>query len=174
MTNEQIIYDTAVKDGMPPLVAEYLVAQSKNETGNFSHRFFTVGHNGFGYMYDPRSKWQLDRGGPKADNGVPIAQYATLASSVHEITDWIKRRQADGKFPKDLRTIKTPQQYAALLKQSGYYQASLASYSAALVRWMGTVRQWAIENPRKSVAIIAAGAGLIAYGIYLIANRKQL
>ncbi len=90
MTTEQKIYNAAARDGMPSVLASLLVDQSKHETGNYTHRFFTVGNNAFGYSYSAGSKWQLDKGGPNADNGVAIAQYASVEDSVHEITDWIK------------------------------------------------------------------------------------
>lgn len=135
MRIEQTIYATAMNDGMPPLLSQFIVAQSKHETGNYSSRFFTIGHNAFGYSFVPGSKWQLSTPGPMADNNAAIAQYASLQNSVHEITDWIKRRQRDGKFPVNLKTIQTPEQYAFLLKSAGYYGASYSSYADRLRYW---------------------------------------
>lgn len=120
MTIDQLIYNTAVADGMPGPLASLQVAQSKLESGNYKHRFFTIGKNAFGYSYDKNSKWQLQKGGPNADNGVPIAQYATVEDSVHELTSWIKRRQKDGQFPKDLNVITTPLQYTIYLRHGAH------------------------------------------------------
>jgi hypothetical protein len=173
MTTEQIIYNTAIKDGIPPRIAEYLVSQSKHETGNYSHRFFTVGKNAFGYSYNKNSKWQLDRGGPLADNGVAIAQYGSLENSVHEITDWIKRRQAEGKFPKDLNAIASPYEYAELLKKSGYYQADLATYGSRLTYFYNQVQSMALKY-KKEIGWVVAAAALITIGIVVYTKRKVI
>lgn len=174
MSIEQTIYNIAVKDGMPAgpdRLAEFIVAQSKHETGNYTHRFFTVGNNAFGYSYNKDSRWQLDKGGPLADNGVAIAQYRSVEDSVHEFTDWIKRRQKEGKFPADLKTITTPDQYAGLLKSSGYYHDTVAKYSAALSRWYIQVKSMALKY-KKEIGLVLAAAALVGIGILIYTKRK--
>lgn len=166
MTNEELIFNTARADGMPQILATIIVAQAKHETGNFTHRFFTTGKNAFGYSYVSGAKWQLPTPGPKADNGVAIAQYATIENSVHELTDWIKRRQKEGAFPADLSTISTAAQYAQLLKNKGYFGASLSSYTAALENWLKKMGEIATE-PLTWVIIAATAALVYRY-------RKQL
>lgn len=121
---------------MPSRLATIMIAQAQHETGNFTHRFFTVGNNAFGYSYVPGAKWQLPTPGSVADNGAKIAQYASVQNSVHELTDWIKRRQREGKFPPDLSVINTGDEYAALLKGAGYYGASEETYAAGIKRWL--------------------------------------
>lgn len=138
MSNEERIFNAAISDGMPEILAKIIVAQSKHETGNYKHRFFTKGNNAFGYSYNKNSKWQIS-GGDKADNNVPIAQYRSVEDSTHELTDWIKRRQKEGKFPKDLNLIQSASRYAQLLKASGYYQAPLTVYTNALVNHLKTL-----------------------------------
>lgn len=135
MSVENTIYSTAHADGMPPALSQYIVAQAKHETGNFQSRFFTQGNNAFGYSFVSGAKWQLPAPGPIADNGQAIAQYSTVQNSVHELTDWIKRRQREGKFPANLNEITSPENYAWYLKQSGYYGAPLATYADRLRYW---------------------------------------
>jgi hypothetical protein len=165
MSIEELIYSTAVQDGMPSLLAQFIVAQSKHETGNYKHRFFTTGKNAFGYSYVKGGRWQLDKGGPLADNGVPIAQYSSVSNSVHELTDWIKRRQRDGQFPKDLRDIKNAEDYAMLLRYAGYFTAPLSAYAAGMVYWL-----------KKLPPLVVAGAGIgfIALIAALIVFRKDI
>lgn len=163
---------TAVNDGMPVTLASFIVAQSKHETGNYSHRFFKVGKNAFGYAYVKGAKWQLPKGGPNADNGIPIAQYASVENSVHELTDWIKRRQKSGKFPKDLTTISTPQQYATLLKNAGYYGDTLSNYTAGLInafkRLPESITKFVKSSPLLSVIFLI---GLL-FLFYYLTNQK--
>lgn len=177
MTTEQTIYNTAAGDGMPSKLAEIMVYQSQVETGNYTHPFFTLGHNAFGYSYDKSSKWQLDKGGPKADNGVAIAQYAKVEDSVHELTDWIKRRQATGAFPADLNTITTPAEYVDLLKKANYYQAPESSYLAGIMTYFNAaVKNFAarvVKNPDMPILLVAAGL-ILSYGVFLFVNRKKL
>ena len=119
---DEIIYKTALADGMPDNIARFLVGQAYHESGNFKSKFAVKYNSVFGYSYNPFSKWQKKVPGTLADNNVPIASYATIEDSVHELTSWIKRRQKEGKFPKDLLTIETPYDYAKLLQNCGYFQ----------------------------------------------------
>jgi len=116
-----IIYNTAKDEGMPDLLAQMIVGQSMHESNNYKHKFAKLYNSPFGYMYDKRSRWQKE-GGSKADNGALIASYASFADATREITDWIKRRQRKGQFPKDLNEIKVPMDYSKLLQDCGYYQ----------------------------------------------------
>lgn len=154
MTTDDLIYSTAIADGMPAKLALFLVAQARHETGNYKHRFFTVGNNAFGYSYYAGSKWQLPTGGPLADNGIPIAQYANVQDSVHEITDWIRRRQREGKFPVSLETITTPETYAQLLKNSGYFRDPLQVYTDALINWLRTIGTEAFSATGGGIGLI--------------------
>jgi len=156
----QAVRGTPNNAGVPPALANIIVAQAKHETGNFSSRFFVQDHNGFGYSYYSGSPYQTGAGGV-ADNGQSIAQYATIEDSTKEIIDWLYRRMREGKFP-DLRTITTIEEYAVRLKNAGYYGAPVTEYLAGLKRWIVPLTAGA------GVTFIAAAA-VIAY-LY----RKQL
>lgn len=162
----QVIQETALEAGFPPVLSSLIAAQAAHETGNFTSRFYREFNNAFGYSYYPGSKWQLPSPGDIADNGAPIAAYRSIQDSTGEIIDWIKRRQKEGKFPGDLSTITTPAQYAELLKKAGYYEDKLENYSRGLATWY------------KPVAI-AAGAAIgflvlsyLAYTLYM-QNQKN-
>lgn len=150
MATENIIYNTAINDGMPETLAKLIVAQSKHETGNYSSKFFKLYNNAFGYSYSKGSKWQLPTGGTNADNNQPIARYKSVADSTHELTDWIKRRVANGKFPKDLKSITTASQYASLLKNAGYYGDTITNYLSGLIRFLKDIK----GNPSSLIVLI--------------------
>jgi len=128
------IYNVSVGRGLSDRIARYVVAMSRHETGDWEHDFYTIGNNGFGYSYDKNSRWQLDRGGRNADNGVPIAQYRSIEDSTNEVLDWIRRRQSNGTWPKDLDSIGSIYEFAQLLKNGSYYEAPVSVYSSALFR----------------------------------------
>jgi uncharacterized FlgJ-related protein len=164
-STEQIIYSTAKADGMPDQLALLIVAQSKHETGDYTSNLFKKYNNAFGYSYVSGAKYQLPTPGTIADNGKPIAAYANVQDSTHEITAWIKRRQKDGKFPKDLATITTATQYAQLLKNAGYYGASLTEYLNGLIRFY-----------KANIKPIALGTGIIiiaAIAFFLLTNEQS-
>lgn len=126
------IKEIAVLDGMPDKLSDLIAAQAAHETGYFSSNAFKQNNNLFGYKYVPGAKWQSGAG-RKSTEGDPYAQYDSIDDSVHELTAWIVRRQKQGKFPADLSTIDTPQEYAKLLKACGYYGAPESEYLNGLV-----------------------------------------
>lgn len=145
--------------GLPVDLANLVVAQARHETGNFTSNAFVRHNNAFGYSYVPGARYQTGPG-LIADNGQPVASYATVQDSVKEIVDWIYRRLKEGKFPA-LSTIRTPEQYARLLKDAGYYGDTFANYSAALKRLF-------------QAASGSVGIGLVAVVAALYYFRRQL
>lgn len=156
---ENTIYNTAVADGMPSALAKLIVAQSKLETGDYTSNFFLNYNNCFGYSCVPGGQWQSGCG-TLADNGISIAAYSSIENSTHEITHWIRRRQAEGKFPADLNEITTADQYSLLLKNAGYYGASLADYTAGVLYWFNRLPPLAVAVIGTSTLIVGA---LVAY-----------
>lgn len=166
MNWDQLIFDTAIEDGMPERLALFIVAQARHETGNYTHRFFTDYKNAFGYAWVAGNDvWQLPDPGTTADNGWPIARYGSVDRSVHELTSWIKRRQQEGKFPADLSQITTAEQYSSLLKSAGYYGASLATYTAGILRALENIGELVVRSKGAAIGLII---------VLAVIFRKQL
>lgn len=121
--------------GLPQPLAGFLVDQSAHETNGWTSNFFVNNNNCFGYSCSSSSQYQNGCSSGNADNGVQVGNYDSIEDSVSEIIDWIYRRVAQGKFPSDLSTITTSDQYAQLLKAAGYYGDSSSNYAAGLKRW---------------------------------------
>jgi hypothetical protein len=137
MTSKQIqslVYATAFGDGMPDTLANLIVWQSQHETDDYTSNAFKKNSNLFGYKTFAGSKWQTGAGITSSE-GDPYASYATIEDSVHELTSWIKRRQFKGQFPTDLNKIKTPQDYALLLKACGYFGDTVGHYVSGLIHF---------------------------------------
>jgi len=132
---QQATKGTTNNPGLPQLLASFLVDQSAHETNGWTSGFFVNNNNCFGYACYPGSDWQDGCSDNKADNGVTVGNYDSIEDSVCEIVDWIYRRVSDGKFPSDLTSITTSDQYAQLLKNAGYYGDTESNYSAGLKRW---------------------------------------
>lgn len=138
MTTKEIgalIYATAFADGMPENMAALIEAQSKHETGLYSSNAFLKNNNCFGYKFVSGAKWQAGAGITSTEHD-PYARYDSIEKSVHELTAWIRRRQAGGKFPADLKTITEPVQYATLLKKCGYYGDPIENYVNGLTHYL--------------------------------------
>jgi hypothetical protein len=141
MTPQQIIYNQCRADGLPDQLAKLVVAQASFETASngipFNSNVFRTCNNCFGY------KWvgQKTAAGAclQSPEGDYYARYNSIAESAHELTQWIRRRQKEGKFPADLSSIHTPEDYAYYLKQGGFYGVSVAHYANGLAHWLGPV-----------------------------------
>ena len=140
MTNEQIgslIYATANACGMPANMCRLIEAQSKHETDDYSSHAFHQNNNCFGYKFVPGAKWQIGPGITSSEKD-PYAKYLSIENSVHEICDWIRRRQTGNRFPSDLTTITTPLEYATLLKSCGYYGDTIDHYTAGITHFLNS------------------------------------
>jgi hypothetical protein len=144
--------------GVPIAVANFLATQAMHESGKFTSNAFVKHNNLFGYTYSG-SRYQTGPG-LIADNGKPVAAYATLEDSVKELVDWLYRRVRDGKFP-PLDTFRDTDQdlerYAELLKAAGYYGDSLQNYYAGLKRFFQKITPGAGSV---GVGLLFAGAAI--------------
>ena len=126
------IIDIAKAEGLPLQLSKLIACQSAFETDNWTSDNFKKNANGFGYKFVSGGKWQLQTPGIQSTESDHYAAYSVFENSINEICDWIKRRQKEGKFPVDLTTIQTPQQYAYLLKDCGYYGSKKEDYAAGI------------------------------------------
>ena len=135
---DNLIIQTALKNGMPLNLAKLLVAQAKYETANYTSNTFKQNNNLFGYKYVGQKLATKGTAAPKSE-GDFYAKYKTIEDSVRELTAYIKRRVAEGVFPTDLTTVTSPAQYAALLGKKGYFGVSVTQYAKGLARYLKTV-----------------------------------
>jgi hypothetical protein len=153
---------TPVNKGVPEALAKLIAQQSMHETGGYTSNAWSENNNGFGYKW-VGSRYQ-DGKGIKASEGDYYGNYDDYLYSVDEVVDWIYRRQKQGLFPADLRDITTPEQYAKLLKDAGYYGDTVATYTAGLKRW-------AVDF---SVAAISVGAvAALCIAVWALANIER-
>lgn len=122
--------------GLPDALCEFVVGQSYNETGGWSSDFFVNGNACFGYECDPTSIYQKGCSVATSDNKVTVGYYASVEDSTKELIDWIYRRVDDGKFPSDLTTITSADQYAGLLSKADYFTSSASAYAARIMQFL--------------------------------------
>jgi uncharacterized FlgJ-related protein len=145
-----IIYNVVRGAGLPTSLSSFIVAQARLETANFTSNVFRKCNNAFGYKAVGTA--------PKctgSTEGDYYRQYATVEDSAKEIVGWIRRRQNEGKFPNDLTSIVTPEQYATLLKQSGFYGSPERDYASGLRRYWQQYKNLTGGSGLAIVALVA-------------------
>jgi hypothetical protein len=164
MSYAQRVFDQARRDGMPSMLSQCIVGQAGHETNGFSSSVFQSCNNAFGYKWVGQSTADgACTGSPEGDY---YARYSNIEQSTHELTQWIRRRQAESIFPADLSTITSPAQYAQLLKDAGFYGDSVNNYAMGVLRWM--------QQLPVSVGGAASGIFLLVAGVMIFVNRKRL
>lgn len=119
-TKAQVVFTVATQHEMPMHLARLMACQSAFETDNWTNNAFLKSNNGFGYKHVDGAKLQLPTPAVHSTESDYYAAYESFDKSIIEICLWIGRRQKEMKFPRDLVSIHTPEQYAALLKACGY------------------------------------------------------
>jgi hypothetical protein len=128
---DQIIYNTAIKQGFTPTAAKFVVGQARFESANYTSAVFKANNNTSGMKYI---------GQPLASKGTPAPAnertcnlncnsdfYAKFASVQDSATDKIVRlysKTMGGVTPDQLKNAKTPEEFARLLKKRSYYGPS--------------------------------------------------
>lgn len=139
---QQVIYKQLRSDNIPDPLSKLVTAQSGHETAGWTSNVFKTDNNAFGYGY----------------NGSSYKYYDSVEESAHELSLYLNRRVNDGSFP-PLDQITDAGQYAALLKNAGYYTDSSANYAGGISRYLNDNLQIAAGI---SVAAVV-GIGLLVY-----------
>lgn len=139
MSNEDIVFNAAIINGMPPYLAALIVAQAKHESANFTSNIFLNCNNAFGFG---TPSWNFN---PCAYSSF-FNKYNSLADSTNDLCEWIKRKQDDGLFPTNLSSINSIYKYASLLKNAGYYTDSLENYTNGLTAYFKPAEDYKNEN----------------------------
>jgi|GEM_PF-1418824 len=143
MSNDQIIYDVAIKNGFTPVSAKLVVAQSRFETADYTSAVFRQNYNTSGMKfanqplaikgtlapYKERSaSCQAVTGGqvggygpPQCKSGDHYAKFPSLEISAKDKIERNFKITMGGVTPEQLKAATTPEQFADLLKRRRYY-----------------------------------------------------
>lgn len=146
MTVHQRVYNTAAPI-VGDMIARYIVAQGAQESANYTSKFFKKYNAPFGYMYSKDSRYQIAPG-TNADNGAPIAAYASVEDATRELCAWLIRRTRDnrGGFPKSLAALDTSDKYVSAIKAAGYFQGSESVYAKNVAWYLKRLTDFAKNN----------------------------
>jgi len=126
-SNAKLVLNALISAGAPAQVLPFLMSQVAHETGNFNSRVMKANNNASGIMFINKPLKQKN-----ATRGLPYPKkegkywYANFAS----LTDWARDYlRIVGKLP--MQAVSLPD-YAAKLRQRGYYTDSLSNYTKGL------------------------------------------
>lgn len=143
MTNDEIIYNVAIKNGFNPVSAKLVVAQSRFETADYTSAVFKSNLNTSGMKfagqplaikgtlvpYGERSsrcqavtRGQVGGYGPsQCVNNDHYAKFPSVEVSARDKIERNFTKTMGGVTPEQLKAAKTPEEFADLLKRRRYY-----------------------------------------------------
>ena len=92
---DQQIYNGAIKGGATPSLAKLLVAQARNESGNYSSNQTKTNNNIFGFKYTPNSIYS--QRGNISPEGDAYAKYDSIEDAIKDyIVRWMGKPSKEG------------------------------------------------------------------------------
>ncbi len=192
---DQIIYDTAIKQGFTPTAAKFVVGQARFESANYTSAVFKANNNTSGMKFIGQPLATRGTLAPKSERSatcrsggtcVNSDHYAKFASVQDSATDKIVRlysKTMGGVTPEQLKNVKTADEFARLLKKRKYYGPSAYGTPAAekeIKEYAGGIkilmlRAQIVEYVQKNKSKIGVGVALVllAGAIYLYKKKNK-
>lgn len=181
---DQLIYDTAVKQGFTPTAAKLIVAQARFESSDYTSNVFKANNNTSGMKFvgqplatrgtlaptNERSRQCVESGICKDSD-----HYAKFASVADSAKDKIVRNYSltmRGVTPEQLKNVKDADEFANLLKRRGYYGSDERSYAGGLKAKL--MRVQIVEFVSKNKNVLLLGAGLLAGAVAIYFYNKKI
>jgi hypothetical protein len=125
---DQIIYNTAIKEGFTPTAAKLVVAQARFESADYTSNVFQKNLNTSGMKYIGQPLATRGTPAPKneqrCNGGCNSDYYAKFKSVQDSASDKIGRlynKTMGGVTPEQLKNVKDADEFAELLKRRSYY-----------------------------------------------------
>ena len=190
---DQLIYDTAIKNGFTPTSARFVVAQARYESSDYTSGVFQKNLNtsGMKFVGQPLatrgtlapfserssgcqavSKGQV--GGQGATPCRDSDHYAKFASVADSAKDKIERNYnitRKGVTPEQLKKAETPEEFARLLKVRGYYGGEELSYAGGLKVKLLRIQVVEFVTKNKNSILLIVGLAVIG-GAYYFFKKK--
>ena len=185
---DQVMYDTAIKQGFTPVAAKLIVAQARFESADYTSAVFRANMNTSGMKFI---------GQPLASRGTPAPAnertcnltcngdfYAKFGSVQDSATDKVVRlysKTMGGVTPEQLKNVKDADEFARLLKKRRYYGPSAYGTAGAekeISQYAGGMRAKllkinVLEFVKKNSTLLIAGLLLLIGGSYFLYNKLK-
>ena len=185
---DQLIYETAIKQGFNPLAAKLIVAQARYESADYTSNVFQKNLNTSGMKFIGQPLATRGTPAPKneqrCNGGCDSDYYAKFRSVQDSASDKIVRlysKTMGGVTPEQLKNVKTADEFAELLKRRSYYgfgkygtevgNKEQKSYAGGLKAKLLKINVVEFVKENKNVLLI--GLGLLLIGGYFYFYRKN-
>jgi hypothetical protein len=143
MTNDQIIYNVAIKNGFSPTAAKLVVAQARFESSDYNSNVFNnnINTSGMKYIgqplgirgtlapYKERSsgcqavtKGQVGgQGAYPCKDSDHYAKFRSVEDSARDKIERLFQKTMGGVTPQQIKNASTPREFAELMKKRSYY-----------------------------------------------------
>jgi hypothetical protein len=188
---DQIIYDTAIKQGFTPTAAKFIVGQARFESANYTSAVFKANNNTSGMKFigqplatrgslAPMSERSATcRSGGTCNNSDHYAKFASVQDSATDKIVRLYSKTMGGVTPEQLKNAKTAEEFSRLLKKRRYYGPSaygtaaaekeISQYAAGIKLLM--LRAQIVEFVGKNKSGLLIGVLLVATAIYLYKKK---
>ena len=182
---DQIIYETALQEGFNPKAAKLIVAQARFESADYSSNVFKNNLNTSGMKYIGQPLAQRGSIAPasersakcKTDNiCVNSDYYAAFKSVGDSARDKIQRNfniTIKGVTPQQLKAVQTPEEFARLLKQRGYYGDKESTYANGLRAKLLRIQVVEFVTKNRNMLMIGGGLVLLSIAFYIYSGKKN-
>jgi hypothetical protein len=174
---DQIIYNTAIKEGFTPTAAKLVVAQARFESADYTSNVFQKNLNTSGMKYIGQPLATRGTPAPKneqrCNGGCNSDYYAKFKSVQDSASDKIGRlynKTMGGVTPEQLKNVKDADEFAELLKKRSYYgfgkygteQGNKEQKSYAVNMKSKLIKINVVEFVSKNKNTLLIGLGLLA------------
>lgn len=141
---DQDIYLTAISNGFTDTSARFIVAQARLESADYTSNVFKNNLNMYGMKFVGQALATRgtiapinERSAKCRNTGVCVnsdyyAKYQTPTDSTKDVITRLYAKTIKGITPAQLKSAKTPIEFATLLKQRGYFGVTASQYASGL------------------------------------------
>ena len=182
---DQLIYNTAIKQGFKPTAAKLIVAQARFESADYTSNGFknnlnTSGMKVIGQPLATRGtlapKNERSAGcqaGGTCKNSDHYAKFANVQDSANDKIVRLYSITKGGVTPEQLKNVKDADEFASLLKKRGYYGDKESIYAAGLKAKLLRIQVVEFVTKNKNTLLLGAGLLLIATYYYVYKNKMK-
>jgi len=197
ISNDQIIYDVAIKSGFTPIAAKLVVAQARFESADYTSNVFKNNLNTSGMKFigqplatkgtlaplNERSSTCKSGGGCK--NSDYYAKFSSVGDSAKDKIERLYNKTMGGVTPDQLKNVKDANEFAILLKKRGYYgfgkygtdqaEKEIKIYSGGLKAKLLKVNilEFIRQNPKKTATGIIIIVGILGFYVYKLYRKYK-
>ncbi len=168
MSIDQVIYNTAIKQGFNSTTAKLIAAQARFESADYTSNVFKKNNNTSGIKFIGQANAVQGTLSPEGDY---YAKFNTVQDSINDKIVRLYNIKMRGVTPQQLKNAKDSTEFANLLKQRGYYGSSAAEYAAGLRSKLLKIN--VLEFVQRNKTALAIGFLLLGGGLWYYLKIKK-